>query len=294
MLFGWLLLGCGNKEAECALDEDCPNGACSVEGVCVDLIVDSADTASDTDDTGEDIVDTGDTELCIPNHDGVMTAEEYPLQLNLPVPFVYTENATVDLVGRLDNGQTVWDWSVALSGDENISVVATEIGDYWFADDFSNSSYVAILSYSNELYGIFTRTEDALYLDGVASFEEGWSSTLLTYDPPAKLIQWPFEVGSTWTTQSTVSGTLNGVWSYHTETQSMNVDKNGQLSTALGTFPVLRLHTYTERQVGILTYTSHSMAFAAECYGIVTTAASTLDEPEKEFTQALELLRMRP
>lgn len=289
-VFVGLLLGCTPKRATCELDSECASGVCAPSGECV-VLRDTADTgsSSDTADT-TDTTDTTDSSVCQPNHDGLLERGEYPSVSDLRVPFLYSENTSVQLTPN--NG--VWDFSTAVNGEEVVYVETMDPTGFWFAESFPNSSYVTVLSHQNELYGIFTLSEDALTLDGVASFDEGWDETLLVYDPPAMLYQFPMQEGQSWSTESTVTGTLNGVYSYHIEEQLMTVDNSGILSTTLGQFPVLRVHSSTLRTVGIFEYTSQNMSFVSECYGVVVTASSELDETQPEFDTAFELLRMAP
>lgn len=294
-MFYWILLwSCTSTKNECVTTIDCTEGICSPDGECIlvedtAVIVDTAieDTASDT-----DTVDTENIEVCVPNQDGSVEWSEYPSTLALAVPFLYSENSNIDLVGTMDAGERRWDFSNPLSGESTVVVDTPEPTDFWFAESFPSSSYVTILSRQNELYGIFTLTESGLFLDGVASFEGGWTETLLVYDPPAPILQFPFQEGDVWSVESTVTGTLNGVYSYHVETQLSSVDASGRLEIPLGGLPVLRVHTQTTREVGFLTYVSQSMSFVAECYGVVTTAVSEMDEEQAEFSTAFEFLRM--
>lgn len=291
---------CNSKEAtSCESNDDCLEGVCAPDGQCIvveDTGVD-VDSESDT-DSG---TDTGlDGALCIPNDDGRIDWSEYPSSLDLSVPFYYAAGVEIDLTGNQQSAQPSgeilreWDFSEPVSGQTTVLVETPAPQDFWFADSFPTSSYVTILSRESELYGVFSLSETGLFLDGVASFEGGWTETLLVYDPPAQVLDFPFEQGYTWSTESVVTGTLNGVYSYHVETQTVTVDARGHIEAPIGRFPVLRLHTQTNRQVGLLTYLSQSMSFVSECYGIVTAAASEMDEQSAEFTEAFELLRMAP
>lgn len=287
-------VGCTDTKSGCETNTDCQTGLCSPDGECVDILADTAtdlDTA-ELDDTASE-TDTG-TTVCQPNADGILSWNEYPSTLDLAVPFYHSANSPINLVGSSSANGREWDFSQTISGQSTVIVDTPTPSGFWFTDRFPSSSYVTVLSRQNDLYGIFTLTEQGLWLDGVASFDSGWTETLLVYDPPAQILQFPFAKGDTWTTESVVTGTLNGVYSYHLETQSVTVDASGHLEAPLGRFPVLRVHTETTREVGVLTYVSQSMAFVAECYGIVTTASSDMDETQAEFDTAFELLRMAP
>lgn len=289
MVFVAWLLGCVSQEMKCEQDADCTPGICSPSGTCILVETDTgvADTGVDSEDTVDSDVE-GD--VCVPDQNGILTSSEYPSVSDIQVPFLYSEDSPVELTAN----NATWNFSDTLNGQRTVMVSTEPMADFWFAETFPSASYVTVLSHRNELYGVFTLSEDQLTLDGVASFDSGWTETLLVYDPPVKILDFPLAEGQTWSTESTVTGTLNGVFSYHTELHNMTVDASGDLTTTLGQFPVLRVHTNTVRTVGVLQYTSHSMSFLAECYGVVVTAASELDEPAVEFDTAFELLRMAP
>ncbi len=286
----------GKKPVSCEDNSDCKEGVCAPDGRCI-VVEDTGLEVDSGTPVKDDETDTGNNEaLCVPNDDGQLEWSEYPSTLSLSVPFYYASGVEIDLVGIQHSGDALreWDFSGPVAGETTVLVETPAPPDFWFADSFPRASYVTILSRENELYGVFTLSETGLFLDGVASFEGGWTETLLVYDPPAQVLNFPFAQGDSWNTESIVTGTLNGVYSYHVENQTVTVDARGHIEAPIGRFPVLRLHTQTTRQVGLLTYLSQSMSFVSECYGIVTTAASEMDEETAEFTEAFELLRMAP
>ena len=295
----WIWFACQSGKTSCVEDVDCGDGVCSPDGTCIAVV---EDTGLNMEVSNEPSVDTSDVDtddtaadgLCIPNQNGILERTEYPSRLDLQVPFRYSEDSPIDLVGLSGTAGQEWDFSGTVNGEEIVVVGTPSPSTFWFSEHFPDSTYVTVLSYRNSLYGIFTLTEQGLFLDGVASFEGGFTETLLSYDPPASILTFPMEVGSAWTVQSTVTGTLNGVYSYHLETQDSTVDKAGFVETPLGRFPTLRVHTETTREVGWLTYVSQSVAFTAECYGTVVTAASNMDETNPNFQTAFELLRIAP
>lgn len=292
-LFG-SLLGCGEKETDadtCRLHTDCESGVCGDDGFCVDPTGepssenDTSEDSGDTDDT--DTEDTGDS-LCVPNHDGVIERDEFPLEVGISVNFLLGLDTPVDLSGNS------WDLSGTMNQDSTAVVTPTPPSEFWFGENAPDSTYVTVLSYANETYGVFTLTDDALYLDGIASFEEGLFSTQLGFDPPVPMLQFPIQEGDSWEVETTVSGLFNGSWTTYLETYTAQIDKAGTLTTPMGEFPVLRLNTGVDRWIGLLNTKNRSMGFVAECYGVVATVSSELDETASEFTQASQVLRITP
>ena len=290
----WSLLGlwgCVGAKLTCTEDTDCGEGICAPDGTCL-YIEDTAGVDSGAVDTADttDTTDTMDSNVCVPNLDGIIERSEYPYILDVAVPFFYGEQAVVDLVGTETNDHRTWDMSQRSSSVVDLSVQS--VGAFWFADDFPNSTHVAVISHSNELYGIFTITDDGLWLDGVASVTEGWSQTLLRYEPSAPILRFPLQITDSWTSYSTVSGTLQGVYSWYQEQQTITVDAEGEMVLPSGTYPVLRLQGHTTKTIGVLTYQSYSMSFVTECYGTIVNAVSNIDETQAEFGTAMELLRL--
>ena len=233
---------------------------------------------------------------CIPNHDGIIERNEYPAQIGLQAAYLLSQNTNVDLVGTTgNNNESYWDLSQQQnSSDQNVTVHLQPIEDFWFAEDFLDGEYVNVLSYSNEIYGIFSLHDDGVYLHGMASFASGWTESKLTYDPPVPLLSFPMQQNTTWQTSTTVTGFLDGVWAYYDELYESSVDSKGILNTPMGEFPVLRINTKITRTIGFLEYTNRSVTFMSECAGSVTTIQSQLDETSVNFSSAQEMLRIVP
>ena len=85
-----------------------------------------------------------------------------------------------------------------------------------------------------------------------------------------------------------------GVFGVYTEGYSSQVDAAGTLATPFGDFDVLRVRTTLVRQVGVLTTTIRSFAFASECFGTVATVTSQNNEPSAEFSSLAEVRRLSP
>ena len=101
-------------------------------------------------------------------------------------------------------------------------------------------------------------------------------------------------MGQHWQGQSTVTGTALGVFSVFSDAWQQDVDAHGELVTPYGTFPVLRVRLRLSRTIGLLTTTTTTYAFVAECFGTVATVTSRSNESALEFTTAAEVRRLAP
>ena len=275
--------GFGTKDEACI-------GLCDTSDSASLYIDDSGQSDTDS-DTPQD---TADSSGCIPNHDAQIERHEYPVDIGIQADFLRSNNTAINLEGTIQNGTYYWDFS-SLSGQEQLeSIEPRPSSEYWFAADFPSETYVNVLSYENSIYGIFSLTDEALYLHGMASFESGWTETLLSYDPPVRLLQFPLHLNQSWSDESSISGTLDGVWTFYSELYSHQIDETGYLNTPLGEFPVLRINSQISRTIGLLEYSNRSVSFMSECAGAITTIQAELDEADVNFQMAQELLRIAP
>ena len=68
----------------------------------------------------------------------------------------------------------------------------------------------------------------------------------------------------------------------------------GTLRLPMGDFPVVALQGQTDKLFALTTTTYRSMAFVAECYGVVAKADAQPNEPEPMFAVAAELRFLEP
>ncbi|HVY47471.1 MAG TPA: hypothetical protein VHB21_16395, partial [Minicystis sp.] len=232
---------------------------------------------------------------CAPNHDGVITRAEVPIEAGLSAKFETATNVTFATSGTAKpDGTRDWNMVGPFSGDHLDLVETIPMSGQWFEPDFAGATYAAKLSDTSDLLGVFEVTADALLLRGVVSPQGGVQKTELTYDPPVAALQFPLSVGASWSANSTVTGFAQGVYSAYTENYSNSVDASGTLEAPFGTFDVLRVKTTLTRVVGGIPTVVRSFGFAAECFGTVATVVSQNDETEDEFSSAAELKRLAP
>src|SRR5688572_11283145 len=253
-------LGCSQASPECDVDGDCATGeACRADHVCV------GKPASTGLDGGADSA-----VACAPNHDGVIARDEIVIVVPTSVNFRTSGETPVDLAGtKRPDGTRDWNFSGALAGDHDTMVATAPLASTWFASSFAGGQFITPLSGAGvtDLLGIYAATADKVQILGAASKESGLSQTQLTYDPPVDTFAFPLHVGKHWQTNSRVTGTASGVPSLFTDVWKADVDATGEVVTPYGTFPVLRVRLSLARTIGLLTMTTTTYAFVAECFG---------------------------
>jgi hypothetical protein len=293
-----LLSACTSAaDRECRVAADCASGVCRTGGTCGPVTPSTSDAAAQHADAGQPdgLVITPDGARSCANHDGTIGRDEVTFAAELRVPFRVAANAMVDTAGvPQDAGRRRWDLSLPLAGDHPVETVTLPIAGQWFAGRYPGATYATQLADGQDLLGIFEATSDALLLRGVASPAQGPGATQLVYDPPAKILAFPMRGGASWSTTSTVTGTVLGALLTYSEQYASSVDAEGTLVTPFGEFPVLRVRTTLTRTVGLTVTTVRSFTFEAECYGTVGAIASLDNEPAAEFQVAREVRRLTP
>jgi len=254
----------------------------------------AGDAPGTTGDTGSPPpgVDGG---LCVPNNDGTITRDEVPMQAGLHANFEFAENVTVDSAGAMNtNGTYASDLTGPYSGDHTVLVTTNDPTGQWFSSKFPGATYTTTLSDSSNLLGIFEASQTALSLVGVASPTSGSTQTELSYAPPAEFLGVPMTLGTTWSSNSEVTGTAEGLLSNYFEAYASKVDAQGTLKTPYGTFNVLRVQTTLTRTVGGVATITRSLAWVAECFGTIASLTSQADETQTNFTNAAQVMRLTP
>ena len=296
----------GADSRQCRVGADCASGMCTADGTCVGAGATGGEAGEPPlppgvvpPGSGSDASDdaSGDAALpgCTPNHDGTITRDEVPIAPGLRATFRIAQNEDVSTAGTTaPDGKRVWDLSGAFASDANVLVETLALAGTWYGASYPNASYATKLTASSDLLGVFETSTTALLLRGVASPSDGATKTQLSYAPSVTVLGFPFTSGSTWTSDSDVSGTAQGFPSTYHEKYESQVDATGTLKTPLGTFDVLRVRTLLTRTVGFAVTTTRSFAFVCECYGTVATITSTDNETAVEFTHAAEVRRIAP
>ena len=310
------LAACSDTPArQCRVGADCASGICASDGTCgltamppdgSDGGGTNGDAMSTTDapssETSTDAAMSG----CSPNKDGMITRDEVPIAAGLHATYKIATNEDITTTGTMGaGGKRVWDYSAALPSDTSVLVETQSLMGKWFAPKYPSATYATKLSDSSDLLGVFETSPGALLLQGVVSPAEngsnGSNGTQLSYSPSVAVLKFPLVMDASWTTDATASGTAQGVpLALATATEEKyesKVDAAGTLKTPLGTFDVLRVQTLLTRTVGTgftTVTTVRSFAFVTECYGTIATITSSDNEPNVEFTHAVEIRRISP
>jgi hypothetical protein len=308
--FALALVGaCSTSTAQCTVGADCASGACASNGQCVPSTTPSNDSGSVFPDAGVETSTGGEPEAsapqdagssCLPNNDGVITRSEVPMLAGLQANFDIAENVTMNTAGTSQPGGTTdWDFSAALSGDHTVIITTDTPQGQWFSGKFPDATYTSKLSDTQTVLGVYQATQAALLLQGVVTPTSASPETEVSYSPSAEILAVPMQMGTTWASTSTVSGTADGIPAIYTEKYSSVVDAKGSLKVPYGTFDVLRVQTTLTRTDGAVIETTQTMTFVAECFGPVarlTSQTTTAPEavPGNAFTNVAEAWRLSP
>jgi hypothetical protein len=288
------LASCGGPDGgqSCEHDSDCPSHFCKADGTC----------AAGGEDGGPNGIDApagsnsdGSTGACTPNHDGTISADEIPLAAGQMANYRIATNVTQNTAGTSgSDGTRTWDLSGQLSGDRDTTLALTAPTGQWWASKFTTATYSTPLGAGSDVLVVFEITPTAVELLGIVSPASG-GPTDLKYSPPATILKIPFKAGDTWSSSSTVSGTLDDVIANYTETYTSTVDAVGTMKTPYGTFPVLRVATQlADLQLGVQFNANKTFAWQAECFGTVAKITSGSNESGEEFSADAEVDRLAP
>lgn len=238
---------------------------------------------------------------CVPNLDGRIDSAELQAAIGVPASYLVSpggEERDVDLVGTADEtGAPIWDFSQDFADDQLATIEATTIDDKWYSESFPEGDFAAPADAAGAIYGVYRHTEAALLLLGLASREEDpkQGKTLLVYDSPVALYQFPLEPGKKWVTQGEVTnGTAFGLPYAGKDTYEVEVGVTGTLELFDYIFEQVhrvKLHVVQDFAVGASASTRQSQ-FLFECFGEVARATSRDGESKDDFTRAAEVRRL--
>ncbi|MBE7453320.1 MAG: hypothetical protein HS111_31980 [Kofleriaceae bacterium] len=249
---------------------------------------------------GENLTPPGEGEpspplACVPDLDGVLTAEEIPLVLGATAPYLIGGDVAVDVAGEGAGATRRWDWSVERRDDTAADLGAVALDRQWYASAFPGGQFVA--AGAGGLDGVYARDAAAIYLLGLASptMEPASARTLLAYDAPVAVLRFPLVEGDAWTATGTITGgTLAGLPYSGADVYELSADASGELHLPYVRFTrALRLRTrvVSTPAVGGVVTSRRQVSFWFECMGELGRATSRADEPAADFTIASELRR---
>ena len=234
--------------------------------------------------------------------DGRLDVDELPVAIGIPLRYTAAtdEDAAipVDVVGSASANGTRWDFTGPVPDGAPFEVVAWALDGRWYADRFEDApafaagrgAYVAPLS--DDMEGVFEKRDGEVLLLGVASVEE--DRTVVTYEPPITVLQFPLQVGATFSTETNGSGTFDfNPFYWSSDTYTSAVDASGTVETAAGPLPALRLRLEQEVIVGYLVVTQIKYSWLAPCIGVLAQVESDTGEDDPAFTHARHLRQVR-
>ncbi len=323
-------VACGGDAQECRLGADCASGRCSADGLCV---VDgdangtssgqngasSGSSGSSSSTSSSSSGGSGSTSSsssggsgssgtgCVANLDGIITKEEVPQVAGLVTSFKFAADADVNLAGTpAGDGQFKWDLTGPYPGDHDVTVETKAAAGSWYSGQFPDASYSVLLGQKPaEARGVLRVDATALSLLGVISNSDAKPAsgeTNLRYDKAVTTLQFPLQVGSSWSTlNASGSGMLagysvgpTGLYGTVNDSYESSVDKRGALTTSYGIFPVLRVVTKLTRTSTnyLLNTNSITVAFVTECGGTIAKITSEKGATSGDFTRAVEVQRL--
>ncbi len=240
---------------------------------------------------------------CLPNLDGQIDATELAPAFDVQVSYVISpvgEDRTVNLAGKSDGkGGVAWDFSPDFATDKALLLTATKVAGKWYASSFPDGDFASPVDTVGEIYGVYSATDKAISLLGIASVVEKpkKGKTLLVYDAPIDVYRFPMTPGLAWSTQASVmmGGMINGLAYSSTDTYDVKDAALGSLALHDLTFE--QVHKIETRvtlkpSVGPATQTTWQVGFVSECFGEVTRATSHIGEATANFTKAAEVRRL--
>lgn len=236
---------------------------------------------------------------CVPNLDGKIDANELQPVLGVTANFLVSpqgKTRTVDPIGVVRDGKTLWAFNVDLPDDQVFKNIATPLTGKWYAAKFPGlvNPVVVPLDAGGNNEAIYTHDDQALYLHGLASKTQA-TNTYLPYDKPIALYRFPLTVGSNYTTSADVkNGSYQGLPYAGRDTYEVKVDAAGEV--ILSDFSVqqaLRVRTKATiaPAAGIVTVTRQT-SFLFECIGEIVRLTSVAGEEDENFTNAAEVRRL--
>lgn len=238
---------------------------------------------------------------CVPNLDEQIDASELAPAIGVSVQYVVSPpdtTRTVDLAGVEDeDGEITWDFATDFADDQSLKVVPQTLAGKWYSSEFPEGAFVTPFDRSGSVDSIGLAREDGLLLLGVASAEEdpAEGKTLLIYDPPITVLQFPVEVGDSFISVGEITnGVVQGLPYAGRDTYEVSVDAIGTIDLLQLTFEQVhrvRTKVTVEPAVGS-PVVRFQTSFFAECFAEVARATSKNGESSAEFSEAAELRRL--
>jgi hypothetical protein len=239
---------------------------------------------------------------CTPNLDGIVEAAELPFAVGALAYVRVGTNVEVNTAGEPAREGRLWDLSRPSAQTEpQGSLRLLPLEEQWFGDEFPGATLAGALAPENGIMGALELSNSAVYLHGAASKEEepAEGKTLIVYQEPVPLYEFPLELGNVTSHTTRATGAfISGIPTAFEDVTTIEVTSAG--TVILPDFEVERALRITIRLVrtpvaGIAAQqTTH--VFVAECVGEVARMVSPLvpvgTPLADEFTTAAEVWRV--
>jgi hypothetical protein len=240
------------------------------------------------------------TLACVPNLDGKIDHDEVAAAIGVPIHYTVNpagEPRKVDVEGTETNGKYSWSLSADYADDEALVITPALAKDQWYASKFPSDAFVTPFDVGGTIDNVGEIADGGLLLLGLASHQESpaGGQTLLIYDQPIQLLQFPVTVGQSFvSTGNVVDGMADGLPYAGMDTYEVSVDGIGSLDLPTLLFQqVLRVRTKVTVSPAVgAAVTQEQVSFYAECFAEVARATSANNPPSSHFTQAAELRRL--
>lgn len=237
---------------------------------------------------------------CVGDGDGVLEPGELVYAGDLDVHARYLVNqpgVELDVADR-------WD----LRGEADglvLDLGPQPLAGRWYAARFPDAGFAGLLDASEGTWGAWRLADDGLELLGLAT--EQAEGTALAYSEPVRVLPLPLAVGDSWQSDVDAEGLVmgepvprdlgaDGVISLRHRWDFV-VEERGTLAVPLGDLDALRLRATVSTELhnsaaGLVASDVQRVdLYVAECLGTVARVRSRLDEPDADFTTAVEVLR---
>lgn len=241
--------------------------------------------------------------VCIPNNDGIIEADEMPVVIGAVVAQRVNrpnQPASVDPVGFAGDEGWLWDFSRKDPGEVVTWLEVTSPEGTWFAPYFPEATNTAPISpLDPEILGVYRTGDGEVALLGLASVDGDASDrTLLVYDDPVILYQFPLVPGKTWSQTVTFSDALlKGVKNAGKEEYLFAVDARGGVQLPQFSLDNALRFRMRVRQSFVVGQTSPFVEtiyyfWVSECLGEVARMISLPGETDLGFSTAKEYRRL--
>ncbi len=238
---------------------------------------------------------------CVPNLDGKIDASEIQPAIGVPLSYLVSPagtQRTVNVAGTVDShGKHYWDMSVDYASDQLAHIEPTAIAGKWYEKSFPADAFVAPFDTADTVEQILREDDKAVYLLGLASHDKSppEGQTLLIYDKPVSLLEFPLQPGVKFVSTGTVqNGKLRGLPYAGKDIYEVSDDAIGELKLPQLTFTqVHRIRTKVTNQPAVGTSTTQEqVSFYFECFAEVARITSLPNETAADFTTASEVRRL--